>query len=246
MRAPKASVGLSCKVNPDNKTCTVMGQGTCKDKKIIIPETIEGYSVTGIGTDQTDFFGNLITGFDQDVYEVLIPSTVTAINEYAFARCGLMSILIPDSVTVIGDGAFQGCEKLTSVTLSASLLKINNGVFNGCTSLTDITVPTSVSCIDNDAFKDCASLESAVLSESLKSIEPLAFFGCMRLSEITVPASVRTIGAEAFSECVSLETLRYGDTKKQWKRVKLGKNWKKSTLIKKIVCTDGEAKSLFG
>jgi hypothetical protein len=55
---------------------------------------------------------------DDDVKEVVIPSGVTAIGDWAFCECeSLTSITIPDSVTRIGIGAFCGCSNLASVTI---------------------------------------------------------------------------------------------------------------------------------
>ncbi len=54
--------------------------------------------------------GNLIK-------ELVIPSGVTAIKNYAFYNCaGLVSVKISDTVTSIGDRAFYSCDSLNSIT----------------------------------------------------------------------------------------------------------------------------------
>ena len=46
----------------------------------------------------------------KEVTDLVIPNSVTRIDEYAFNNCtGLTSIVIPDSVKSIGDDAFLGC-----------------------------------------------------------------------------------------------------------------------------------------
>ncbi|MBQ9576811.1 MAG: leucine-rich repeat domain-containing protein, partial [Muribaculaceae bacterium] len=48
----------------------------------------------------------------------IIPNTVTAIGDRAFAYChGLTSLDIPNSVTAIGDQAFDSCDGLTSLDI---------------------------------------------------------------------------------------------------------------------------------
>ena len=69
----------------------------------------------------------------------VIPETVTAIGELAFAECStLTSIDIPDAVTAIGEYAFKDCTALTSVTIPANVRLIDWDAFLGCSGLTDV------------------------------------------------------------------------------------------------------------
>ena len=59
----------------------------------------------------------------------IIPNSVTSIGEYAFSFSNKTSIVIPNSVTIIEEGAFSGCENLTNITLSNSLINIGLNAF---------------------------------------------------------------------------------------------------------------------
>lgn len=86
-------------------TATITG---CKRRcpaELVIPDTINGYSVTSIGLRA--FMQNKLTS-------VTIPDSVTSIGAVAFIRNQLTSVTIPDSVTSIGNNAFSE-NKLTTV-----------------------------------------------------------------------------------------------------------------------------------
>jgi hypothetical protein len=71
---------------------------------------------------------------------VIIPNSVTSIDNLAFAYCdGLTSVTIPNSVTVIGNDAFYYCIGLTSLIIGNSVETIGNGAFRGCSGLTSVT-----------------------------------------------------------------------------------------------------------
>ena len=71
---------------------------------------------------------------------IVLPSSVTSIEDNAFANCiGLTTFTIPSSVTSIGDGAFAGCSGLTTFTIPSSVTSIGEGAFDSCSGLTSIT-----------------------------------------------------------------------------------------------------------
>ena len=51
-----------------------------------------------------------------EIVELLIPNSVTSINNYAFNNCSsITSVTIPNSVTSIGFSAFSGCYRLNTI-----------------------------------------------------------------------------------------------------------------------------------
>ena len=79
---------------------------------------------------------------DKSTENVVIPSGVTSIGDWAFYSCtGLTSVTIPDSVTSIGDWVFYGCSGLTGVTIPDSVTSIGFSAFSGCIRLKSITIP---------------------------------------------------------------------------------------------------------
>ncbi|MBR5060905.1 MAG: leucine-rich repeat protein [Prevotella sp.] len=147
-----------------------------------------------------------------EVKDLVIPSRVTAISNYAFNGCTeLTSIDIGNRVKTIGWCAFQDCQRLTSLNIGNNVTSIGNAAFNGCTSLTKLTIPNSVTSIDSWAFANCTSLENFIIPNSVKNIEGGAFKGCSSLTSVIIPNSVTYLGVITFYECKRLTSVIIGN-----------------------------------
>ena len=63
-----------------------------------------------------------------------------SVVKYVFNR-SLRRVVMPDTVTVIEEQAFEHCIFLESVRLSAALEEIGSGAFNGCKEMREISLP---------------------------------------------------------------------------------------------------------
>ncbi len=107
------SVGLTYKASDDGKTCTVTGMGTCTDKELKIPETIEGHDVTAIGASA--FAQNA------DLTSAVIPFGVKTITTNAFLECSALTyVVLPATLEKIGASAFRDCSVLGTVYYAGS------------------------------------------------------------------------------------------------------------------------------
>jgi BspA type Leucine rich repeat region (6 copies) len=101
---------------------------------VVIPDLINGYSVTGIADDA---FENCYT---------------------------LTNAIILPSVTSIGEQSFYACSGLINVTILAApggATTIGQAAFENCYGLTNVVIPNTVTIIGDDAFADCTNLISA-------------------------------------------------------------------------------------
>jgi hypothetical protein len=110
-----------------------------------------------------------------EIYHVVIPDTVTLIDDYAFHDCPLYDLDLPDSVKYIGKRAFEHCFLLQ-----------------------ELTIPANVAAIGDYAFYNCGSLRRVVISEGAPAIGAKAFAKCEALSEVFIPESVTYIAGNAF------------------------------------------------
>ena len=146
---------------------------------IVIPNTLFGYTVTGI--DKSAFYGC------RNIKTVTIPNGVKSIGDNAFGNCSaLESITIPNSVTSIGSSAFYKCTSLTSLSITNGVTSIENQTFYGCSSLENITISDSVTSIGDSAFYDCSSLTNISISKEINSIGLNAFAYCSSLNRVDI------------------------------------------------------------
>lgn len=124
---------------------------------------------------------------------------VTAIAEGAFAHSKVTEVVIPNSVTRIEENAFAFATDLTDVTLPLELAEIPDHCFTG-TSIVNIVIPEGVKDMGEGAFQDCVMLHTVMLPSSLKFIDDYAFDGCHNLYEIYCAATEApiTLGESTF------------------------------------------------
>ena len=148
--------------------------------------------------------------------EIVIPSSVTSIGDWAFSFCrSLSEIVIPSSVTSIGDWAFSSCYSLKCISIPKSVICLNGNPFAKWNGKLECLSPNFVFEDDILFNKDKSriisfrnqNLKSYVIPSSVTSIDDGAFSCCRSLSEIVIPSSVTSIGDGAFSCCDSLSEI---------------------------------------
>ncbi|MDY3618188.1 leucine-rich repeat domain-containing protein [Agathobaculum sp.] len=116
--------------------------------EIILPQTLDGKTVTGLGDRLFAACSNLAY--------VTIPQSVTLLGKEMFQNCVyLSSVSLPDSVETLPEGLFAGCAKLALVYLPKELQRIEPRAFADCKRLGSITLPAKLALLDKDAFAGC-------------------------------------------------------------------------------------------
>jgi hypothetical protein len=199
-----------------------------RSRTVVIPATIGGKPVVGIGEEAFNLARSLTT--------VTIPDSVTSIGNWAFYGCNNLKLEIRadikkrfgnhvfelDLLPLIAPTGFstkpanggvvitwytgKGGDVVIPATISGKrVTTIGYRAFHDCASLTSVTIPEGVTTIGDSAFSGCSGLTSVTIPDSVTTIDMEAFSGCSSLTSVTIPDSVTTIGGGAFSFCPMLD-----------------------------------------
>lgn len=176
------------------------------------------------------------TNDDDQMVEVVIPSTVKVIEPEAFrGRKFLKRINLPEGLTEITDSVFSGCEALETIYVPASVKSISTNAF-------PIYIPRSfynnetkstLQCIEVDPNNEkYCSINGMLLSKDktqllfvpsmVKSIDSVLCNGVTEIAayavyyhenieEMVIPPSVSLIGKRAFGNCFNLKKITFPD-----------------------------------
>ena len=169
--------------------------------------------------------------------KVILPDSVTAIKQYAFAGCsnleeiripsnlgnslGLeyaafsgcgikhleLNLNNPDVFSRSAENIFSGCTQLETVVINGNTTKIGYSMFRGCTNLKTVTLSNTVKEAYEYAFSGCTSLENIDFIQNFTSLGDSAFYGCTSLTSVTIPSSITSNLKRTFISCTNLKTV---------------------------------------
>ena len=91
--------------------------------------------------------------------EVIIPEGVTSISERAFSGTQISNVVFPSTLKAIDSYAFEGCWRMSeALDFPKDLMRIGECAFCGCRTITGIDIKENINTIQNRAFSDCHGL----------------------------------------------------------------------------------------
>lgn len=115
-------------------------------------------------------YGDDLYPFDADL---VLPSSVTVLERYAFARTGFKHVYLPDNFEEIPEGLFSQCKELIdTVRVPSKVNHIASSAFERCERLTAVVLPKNLLSIGENCFQNCFSLDYIqCLSETPPTLE---------------------------------------------------------------------------
>ena len=150
------------------------------------------YSIGGLDVAAPYIIENgVLTAYRGVSRRLTIPSsidgqTVTAIGASAFAEHPyLQELILPETVTVIEENAFYGCSELKSVRADG-VSRVGAFAFSECKALKTVSFFSGLTTLGEAAFQNCAALESASC-DLLKELPDRVFYQCTSLQSVLLP-----------------------------------------------------------
>lgn len=137
-------------------------------------KTIRAAAFSGIWvlyeTQLEETNGDNLYPFDGDL---VLPSTVTILERYAFAKTGFKHVYLPDNFEEIPEGLFFQCKELMdTVVIPSKVNHLASSAFAECERLTAVILPKNLLSIGEECFRNCFSLDYLqCLSETPPALE---------------------------------------------------------------------------
>lgn len=237
------------------------------DASIVIPSTIDGYTVKKIGNNA---FNNCTS-----ITSVKIPGIVEYISPMSFLYCynlqefvvdgnnqkyysneGVLYLREGDAISLIKYPPAKPVTQYTiqhgtsyierfafrdstleSIILTDDVSTIGTGAFMNCKTLSSITMPKNLVSLGTHMFFGCESLAFITIPDGVTEIGSNTFSGCGNLTAITIPKSVTSIGDQAFSGCNNLSKIYYNGTPEEWNQISIVGNDNTALKFNNIIFT---------
>lgn len=166
-----------------------------KNKKIRVPDTIDGYKVIELGKG---LFSN------KDIEYIEFPKHLKEIPEKCCKDCfKLKKVKINKNTTKIGEYAFSRCDSLEKINLPKNLKTIESNAFYFTRSLISIELPKSLKKINEFSFSN-SGVQNIYLPDSVEFLGKYAFSGT-NIDLINIPKKITEIPNGLFKDCSNLK-----------------------------------------
>lgn len=184
----------------ENGSYAVEASGDITAKRLVIPKSINGRSVTEIAKNAFSYVKILF-----EAEEVVIPESITKIGESAFSGASSIRSVYINDLTVwcsvdfgnaysnplgYADSLYVNDGFTSIITIPDGVSKISDYAFAYFGGIRRLYIPDSVSHIGKNAFANCSSLRLVDIGSGLQSIGGGIFTGCSNLTDLINKSNV--------------------------------------------------------
>ncbi len=163
-----------------------------------------------------------VTGSDKCAGKLTFVSSVTAIDDYAFAQSRyirgkpsgwisqepqITELVVPNTVKSIGASAFSDNEFLITISISDSVKTIGREAFRQSNNVTSLTIGSGAALIESDTYQEFRYLTKLVVPEGVTRIDAGAFSELYSVTSLSLPSTLVTLGEASLRGMHSLRTM---------------------------------------
>ncbi len=165
---------------------------------------------------------NWFINSNEQVTDLVIPASVTAIGQYAFYNfVGLKAVTLSGNISSIGQGAFYNCIAIERFTIGEGVTAIDANAFKSCNGLKEVVwlakhCDNFAAATDAPFYDRRRQITSFTFGDKVENIPSFLCYEMNQLTEISIPQSVHTIGQQAFLNCTKLTKANYAGDITGW------------------------------
>lgn len=189
-------------------------------------DKLESVTISGNGIIPSGLFAEC-----SRLKNITINEGITIIGESAFSETVIKKLVLPSTVIAVNDNAFAYCGQLEKAVLDERLDSIGYQAFMNTTSLSEISIPDKVEYIGSKCFS-YSGIKNVKLPKNdfFTVIYDKTFFECANLEEVILPDSIYQICSYAFANCKSLQRINLDNIKLLFDKAFAGTALEKITL----------------
>ena len=166
---------------------------------------VEGYGATANTLPSSAFVNTT------NLKHIVLPKTLTAIEQFAFQDSGIEELVVPKTVTSLGRDIFYYARNLKALSVEAGntvfdsrdncnaiIETASNTLRIGCVNT---VIPATVTALGDMAFSGVPALRESSIPNTVTSLGWATFWADTELSTVELSASVTKLGESPFGAC---------------------------------------------
>ncbi|MBR2908014.1 MAG: leucine-rich repeat domain-containing protein [Clostridia bacterium] len=156
----------------------------------LVPADYEGTTVNV--ADGTTNIGGYAFAYNSNIEKIVLPSTVTTLNDRAFRDTSASTVVLNEGLTNISYQAFRNASNLKTVEIPSTVTTISKEAFQN-SGIEELVIPANVTTIEYGGLRDMKSLVSVTIEGNV-DIPVYAFRACTKLRTVILKGDNVTFG----------------------------------------------------
>lgn len=156
----------------------------------LVPTDYEGTTVNVL--EGVDTIGGYAFAYNSNIETIVLPSSVTTLNDRAFRDTSASTVVLNEGLTNISYQAFRNASNVKEVAIPSTVTTISKEAFQN-SGITTLTIPANVTTLEYGACRDMKNLETVVIEGNV-DIPVYAFRACTNLKTVIITGEEVTFG----------------------------------------------------